>query len=274
MKFLICGDSWAYGADVKHPDHIDRNYKVADPLFVINDEYRKNNRFMKQIADKMGYDTIIDLSYQGGSNDLIVRRLTNWLVKNDYTNGKDTDDLFVCITWTSPERTEFQSFNNTMPSFAHDGYIAVGPWSVAVGYEHDKEINDFFHTFHKYFWNKNEMCNRFLYLVWHTQNLLKQHNIKYVMTQTFVDNDYAWSKKDRNVQEFISSLPIDDNCPRQKLWNNIDDIKFMNKNDTLVLFLNRISTELIMEKNAHPILEGHKLIADHIYNYIKENQIV
>ena len=280
MKLIACGDSWVWGAELVDPVEEpiplfkiggDNHWREHKP---INVEYRNKHRYIKLFADKINATELVDLSQPSISNMSIYKRLKEYLSNNDYLYGKDTSDLFVSIGWTSPERIEF---NYKKEDFLQSIYF--GPWVFDVP-NPDEEIDTFLKTYALYFSHEREFLNRWVNDVWQTELMLKHYNIKYVMHQAFYHFQDIWfngwddSKYLKNMR-FITESD-------KKLWENIDSIRFMHKNEKIMSAHNYMKEKALIELGdadkafivMHPSEYGHRVWAEHLFEYCTNNRLL
>lgn len=283
MKLIACGDSWVWGAELVDPIEEpiplfkiggDQHWREHKP---INVEYRNKNRYIKLFADKIGATELVDLSQPSISNGSIYKRLLEYLAEQGYLEGKDTSDLFVSIGWTSPERIEF-FFRNPDNEYLQTVYF--GPWAFDND-DKDPDINKFLKSYALFFCHEREFMNRYIREVWQTQTLLKQYNIKYVMHQAFYHFLDIWFTQwdDKSYRE--KSMGVISPGDR-KLWDNVDSIRFMHKNENTQSAHNymreKAEHELGDSSKAfivmHPSEYGHKVWAEHMYDYCMEHNLL
>jgi hypothetical protein len=198
----------------------------------------------------------------------------------------------VSIGWTSPERKEFQ-FNGEEcwgagsaaiytegPSeiYTHlEKWIQAGPWIFDLDYKND-QVNEFFKLFISNFWSLPESMNRYFTQVKMVESLLKSNNIKYVMHQAFYHvektlktwNDSLFKAK---VKESVGDYD-------HAIYDSVDNIRFMNKDDVqnptfYKYILNQAGGDfdkVFME--WHPNALGHKIWAEHMYQYCVDNKLL
>jgi hypothetical protein len=97
VKYLYAnGDSWTHGDEI--PDRSDMNSAST----------RYYNTWPWFLSQQANIPVCINDAQGGASNARIFRR-TNDFINNWIGSGKDPKDLFICIGWTSPERSEVSS---------------------------------------------------------------------------------------------------------------------------------------------------------------------
>jgi hypothetical protein len=278
MKLIACGDSWCWGAELVDPIEepvpimklpggaYDRQFKP------INIEYREKHRYIGLISQHYNIKEVIDLSIPGISNDTIYRKLLDYLLENDYLQGRDTSDLFVTIGWTSPERREF--FYEKQ--WGGDNYAMFGPWSMDQQYD-NPDLSTFFNLYYKYFNHEVEFMRRYIVTIYNTELLLKKFKIRYVMHQAFYHQVHKllqeWDDK-QFTRNTLDKLAVAD----KKMFDLIDPIRFVNKYDEEGTAHHTI-IKLAKDRNKgfevwHPNAYGHKLWAEYLINYIDKNNLL
>jgi hypothetical protein len=276
-----CGDSWAWGTELVDPSTCPDPLKYTFDLqhLPINVEYRESKRYLKLFADAIGATTIADISQGGCSNDTIVRNLLYWLGDNGYLTGRDTSNLFVSIGWTNPERKDFYH-NKPITTGAKDS----GWFTLYPNFNHDfgyPELSKFHEMYVTNLWNEEEYISRWVAQIYQVESLLKQHKIKYVMHQAFYHHHVGLTSRSlSSAKDYTSKIADSD----RTIWNAIDSVKFMHKDDPLFgtffgYISNHVGQERIAEvfphKNVHhPNAYGHKIWAEHMIQYCKENNLL
>jgi len=276
MRLVGCGDSWCYG-DELHDPVISPNFvfgKESLNLIPGNIKYRVENRYLNLFGKMIGADEIVCLGFRSSSNDAIVRTLIDWLVTEGYTTGRDTSDLFISIGWTSPERREFMY----KKKWGSDNWIPIGPWPVGDP-EKFQDLNQFQNLLIENFWHPAEFMNRWIRQLWQTQLLLKNLNIKYAMHQAFYHHHHQMIREwnDQKYLKNAKDVIIDSD---KTIWSLIDPIRFMHKDDEHIgTFHHYIIGQVNGDKKSvfaewHPNSLGHKLWADHMYEYCTTNNLL
>jgi hypothetical protein len=280
MKLLACGDSWCWGAELVDP--------VIDPEPIMNlpgggferqsvpenIKYRLEHRYINQFAKLANIDNIEDLSLPSQSNDAIFRKLVAYLATNGYLTGENTEELFVSIGWTSPERTE----HYYKEQFGDTNYAPYGPWSLdqdftgQLGDVEGKKLHEFYNLFFDLFGDAKGFVTKYIHTVFLTQMLLKSFNIKYVMHQAFYHhheqmlrewNDEVYRDKNLVMTDELSTL-----------WNLIDDNNFINKDSTahkVMIEKGNLEDSFIV---YHPSALGHKIWGQYMFDFCKERNII
>jgi hypothetical protein len=282
LTLIGCGDSWTWGTELVDPSTCPNPLKYTFDLqhLPINVEYRESHRYLKLFADNIGARSIVDLSQGGCSNDTIVRTLIHWLASNGYLSGKDTSDLFVSIGWTNPERKDF--YHNKQITTI-DGKPS-GWFTLYPNFNHDfgyPELSKFHEIYVAHLWNEEEYINRWVTQIIQIESILKKHNIKYVMHQAFYHHHIGLVSRQPNKNtDYTAKINESDKI----IWNTIDSVKFMHKDDPITgTFFGYISNHVGQENIAsifphrnvhHPNALGHKIWAEHMYQYCKDNNLL
>jgi hypothetical protein len=278
LKLVLLGDSWAWGTELLDPNFVpEGDVRKANGISFDfhhtseHTKYRNNTRYAKLFADQIGADEIIDLSKGGASNDTIVRLLLRWLAEQGYTQGRSAEDIFVSIGWTSPERKDFFYKKNIISSDDR-GWFTLYP-----SFRHDhgsEELSKLYDLYVANLWNAGEYMHRYITQVWQVSTILKSFGINYLMHQAFYQqtpNILKWHDSIFKNEIAEKILPAD-----QILWDSIDPVRFMHKDDKEVsTFHNYIlSKSKNVLYNQHPSPLGHQLWAEHMYDYCLKNQLL
>jgi len=294
MILVGCGDSWCWGAELFDPkvtpqakkefvDH-DEHYKLE------NEKFRLSRRYLTLFGNKINADKVVDLSLSSYSNEAIIRSLIRWLAINGYLKGKNTEELFVSIGWTSPERREHVSSDKSvgvieLPGILNDdgepyieNWFQVGPWVDNIKYK-NKDINRFMKLYVQYFWERKEYIHRWFSQVKQIELLLKSLGIKYVMHQAFYHLDFShimyWND-DEYRMKIEKEIPFYD----MAIWDSVDEKHFINKNSetestAYQYILNKVDGNFEAAfMHWHPNALGHNIWADYMYKFCTENKLL
>lgn len=264
-KILVVGDSWTYGSEIRDPK-LGKEINDWDPE---NDEYRIPRIWPTKLARILQVDECTNLSYPAASNDRSVRVLLDWIFSEYISKNKNTDDLLVIVGLTSPERKEFYYKNDRNQN---GFWMTLWPmWKHNYMLDH---INKFADLYIEYFWNQEEYVNRYVNQLFYLQTVLEKYRIKYLMFQAFYQYQNLGFKnwKDNNYTNSENSSKI--------IWDLIDPIKFVNKNDRIHSFHNYIinkdatDDKRVALLDMHPSETGHSWWADYLAEYIKKHKII
>lgn len=263
-ELVVAGDSWTYGSEIRDPK-LPESVKDWDPP---NDAYRLPRIWPTKLGKLVNSENVINLSYPAASNDQIIRNLVGWLTEKYLHPKKSTKDLFVVVGFTSPERKDFY-YRDEKNNF----WFTMWPmWKHK--YPQDN-INRFAELYVKNFYNIEESTHRYLNQIFYLQNLFRQFDIKHLFFQAF------YQRSDLHIQQWKDAPYYRhyNNQPDQLIWNMIDNVRFIHKNDEIHSFHNYIksldktpnSDQAI--KGMHPSELGHTWWAEHLYEYIKVNDL-
>ena len=263
MKLIVAGDSWTHGSELKDP--------AVDPAIPDwskeHDSYRVPRVWPTKLGKLLNADEVVNLGKPAASNDWIVRNLTGWLMQEYISKGKNTSELFVVVGFTSPERKDFFYKGEKGP---------VGFWfTMWPAWKHkyfDTNLDGWVETYQKYLWNSEEYIHRYLHQVHYLQLFMQQYKINYLFFQAF------YQRQDIRIRDWKDNPYSRDyqGQPDQTVWDIIDPIRFMHKNEEVHSFHNYLKTksnynDLML--NLHPSEQGHTVWAEHIRDYCKDNNI-
>lgn len=267
-KLIVIGDSWTYGSEIRDPEFTD-DIKDWDE---VNDEYRLPKIWPTKLSKMLGFDECINLSYPAASNDRTVRVLINWLTQEYISKLLPTDEIFVIVGLTSPERKDFYYRNEE--KIGENFWMTLWPmWKHKYLQE---PINKFADIYVKHFWNKEEYTNRYVNQLFQLQTLFERYGIKHLMFQAFYQSTEMgfrhWSD-DPYIRDFNATVD-------QLIWDQISPINFVNKNNKIHSFHNYITNRDTTEDKSialldmHPSETGHTWWAEYLYGYIKNYNII
>ncbi len=171
-KLILCdGDSWTAG------DLLDPKLEKKG-IGWINDPQNDNYRLPKVWPYKLGKLCGIEVknnSVAGSSNDGIVRRILDTIPK--LLKQYKPEELCVIIGWSSPERKDFFT-KVTGAGMLSEDTRGAGLWETLYPAEltqkhFNDDIQEFYKTYLKYFWNIEEFSNRYI-----EHNLLLHHYLE------------------------------------------------------------------------------------------------
>lgn len=264
MKLIVSGDSWTFGSEIRDP---------SLPPSVMdwdreNDHYRIPRIWPTKLGNLLGTDDVTNLSYPASSNDRIVRVTKNHIVENFINENKPTDQIFLVVGFTSPERKDFYYKDHDT-----DNWITI--WPMWDSNYRQKPLMEFHRMYVRYMWNPEEYVNRYVNQVLDLQNFCKVYGIRYLFFQAF------YQHKDLMIENWKDS-PYTNKSPfatDAMTWNLVDQARFMNKNDRCHSFHNYIMEmdRMLGTRDAlitqHPSEKAHTWWAKKIKYYCEENKI-
>lgn len=272
-KLVACGDSWCWGAELVDP--------AVEPVPIMNlpgggferqskpenVAYRLKHRYINVLAEHAGITDVEDLSIPSLSNDAILRRLIQWLFANGY-NSRNTENLFVSIGWTSPERTE----HYYKERWGDDNYAPYGPWSLEQQFE-NKDLHTFYNLYFDLFGSPQGFVNKYIQTVYLTEMLLKSMNIKYIMHQAFYHHHEQMIKDWKDNDYKKDNMDLDTSY--SAIWDSIDARYFVNKNHPELSTAHHVMVHKGGIDNVfevfHPNANGHKIWGDYLYDFCVVN---
>ena len=284
---LICnGDSWVFGSELVDPEIIKKypsNIHIGhyDHL-PESDSYRLPRIFSTKLAEKLNADSI-NLAWPADDNQSICNRTIGYIVENYINAGLGTENLFVVIGWSSPERARFWYKDETR----NEKHII---WP-SLEWHDTQAQKKFWELYVTYFWNNEEYMPRFVDTVLRFQNFCSEHKIKYVMFNAFYQGMGSGCTRqqatDINVEKELLTLPADGydysiNSQRfSKMsshlatWKTISDktyyCKDQDKNSFKTFIYDRLAQPFAGD---HPSEQGHTIWADELYRYINDNKLL
>jgi hypothetical protein len=264
-RLVVAGDSWTYGSEIRDPK-LTEDVKDWDQP---NDAYRLPRIWPTKLGALMGSDTeVINLSYPAASNDRIVRHLTGWLTQEYLYPGRDTSDLFVVVGLTSPERKDFYYKDESLQN-----WITIWPmWDHSYAQPPLREFGKLYAT---HMWNEEEYVHRYIQQVFYLQTLFKQYGIKHLFFQAFYQHQTMHIKdwRDDPYNRHYNGQPD------RPLWDMIDPVRFMNKNDSNHSFHHYITSrdtsphKQVSIVGMHPSETGHTWWAERLHQYCGDNNL-
>lgn len=285
---IICdGDSWVFGSEIVDPEIMktqpkDRHMGEFDWI-EDNIPYRLSKIFPTLLATKLNAN-LINLAWPADDNNTILNRIISYVTNNYISKGISTDDLFLLVGWSSPERNCFwyKDDENSEP-------LRIWPSIPNLRIHNQQKFWDYYV---EHLWNKEEYLPRHIMNILQFQNFCKVNNINWICFNSFYQNvgksPTDWN--DINITAEIGQLKLhthplqSSESPDRKyynqeylsIWDMIDDVRFYKKNKKNNTF------KSFMELNGHgeiysgwhPSTESHKIWAEELYNYIKENKLI
>lgn len=284
---IFDGDSWVFGSEIVDPILVEKYGKdVHSGTYSHNkenDNYRIPKIFPTHLGEKLD-SNVINLSWPADDNGTILNRTITYITTNYISKGLPTDNLFVIIGWSSPERLFFWYKDDKM---SHRFRLWPN-YQISENNEQKK----FSELYISHFWNKEEYIPRYIFNVTQFQNFCNIHGIKWMCFNSFYQvpnlNPKDWS--DLNVNHELSTMKIDRSPYYSSftnkreiysydyygLWSLIDEKRFYKKNDKNNTFKSFMEKKLGDKayNGWHPSPESHKCWSDELYNYITENKLL
>jgi hypothetical protein len=289
---IICdGDSWVFGCEIVGPElkakFPEDTYAGRFDYYEENDAYRIPRIFPTHLAKLMNAN-VTNLAWPADDNGTILNRTMVHISKEYLAKGKSTENLFVIIGWSSPERNVF-FYKDTEKLFTQRFRL----WPQVPHFD-SKAQEKFWEIYVEYLWNAEEYMPRFVMNVLQLQNFCNAHNIKWMCFNSFyqtpVTNVQEW--EDLDVKRELENLhsgggPYQvstDITPLRRyyqftysdLWNTVDPIRFYKKNEpknTFNSFIKQAAADPVFY-GWHPSPESHILWAKELVRYIKENNLL
>jgi hypothetical protein len=287
LKIICDGDSWVFGSEIADPKISKRYDGTVHPgkydWMEENDEFRVPKIFTTHLAKIMDAE-VTNLAWPADDNGTIVNRTITYISSNYLAKGIPTDNLFVIVGWSSPERNHFWYKDDKI-----DTKFRLWPQVQHFDAPQQKEFWDFYVT---YLWNPEEYLPRYVMNVLQLQNFCNAHNIKWMCYNSFYQtpgrNPQDWN--DLDVRNELLPLNLH-GSPYQisttkgrnmyqneyvSAWDTIDPIRFYKKDqpdNTFKRVMEKANVEPVYY-GWHPSPESHKVWAEELKNYIETNNLL
>lgn len=284
---IVDGDSWVFGSEILNPEIKKTLKKNEHPGVcdwkVENDNYRINKIFSTHLG-KLFNSNIINLSWPADDNGTILNRIITYVTTNYISKKISTDNLFLIVGWSSPERTFFWYKEDEL---SHK--FRLWPQDSNVSNKGESEL---WKIYVEYFWNKEEYLPRYVMNVLQFQNFCQVNNIKWLCFNSFYQTPNqdlnAWVdleiKNELNNLNIGSSIYQDSqvngrsNYPYEynSIWEIIDKTKFYKKNEinnTFKSFIEKNNSEDVFN-GWHPSPKSHEIWANELHRYIIDNRLM
>tara|TARA_B110000285_G_scaffold196595_1_gene227680 strand:+ start:3263 stop:4087 length:825 start_codon:yes stop_codon:yes gene_type:complete len=270
IKIILTeGDSWTAG------DIIDPKLEARG---ITNIDHRDNDayRLPKVWPDKLSKLTNIEVrntSHAGSSNDGIEKRVISQVGK--LLEKYNSDEIFVIVGWTSPERKDFY-YKDIMDESDTGRWETIYPLSPFVDLT-SSGFDEFSKLYTTYFWNQEEYIMRYLIQNINIHTYLNSHNIKHIFFDAFYETFEATNDAEKhgildsvNLIKAIKRIPFSsDDLQIKKQY-----IKLRKSNFIDITFKEFILTTLKEHKrvdlfdNHHPTELSHQKWANYLYERI------
>jgi hypothetical protein len=290
---IICdGDSWTFGCEIVDPElakkHDSSTHPGAYDFEPANDDYRTARIFPTYLAEILDAD-VTNLSWPADDNGTILRRTIDYISNKYIANNLRTDNLFVIIGWSSPERNSFwyKDENLSMP-------FRLWPQVPHFDAAAQSKIWDLYVA---YMWYPEEYIRRFIFDVVQLQNFCKAHNIKWMCFNSFYQVPFTQVEEwhDLDIRKELEKLTgkqagyqyqsSKDRLKRKSsmndytaLWDTVDPIRFYKKDQPCSTFKSYVEHPDTNVKKVfcgwHPSPESHKAWAKEIANYITKHNLL
>ena len=291
---VICdGDSWVFGCEIVDPEIAKKYNSTTHPgaydFLPENDPYRIPKIFPTHLSNLLNVP-VTNLSWPADDNGTILRRTINYISQKYLANNISTDNLFVIIGWSSPERNSFWYIDDNI-KLSHPFRL----WPQVPHFE-SKEQEKFWELYVAYLWNAQEYIPRYVLNVLQLQNFCTAHNIKWMCFNSFYQtpNESPGQWNDLNIIDEIEKIKgriggheyqISTNPLKRikhindysALWASIDPVRFYKKdkpNNTFKSYIETPKNKVIPPLVGwHPSPRGHKAWARELFRYIKQHNL-
>jgi hypothetical protein len=290
---IICdGDSWVFGCEIVDPE---LKEQYDDDVYVgyfdfeeANDAYRRPRIFSHHLS-KILDCKVTNLSWPADDNGTILRRTIEYITSEYLAKGRSTDNLFVMVGWSSPERNSFWYKDDKLSS-------AFRLWPQVAHFDAPAQ-EKFWELYVTYLWNAEEYMPRYVFNVIQLQNFCKAHNIKWMCWNSFYQTPAKSPNEwyDLDIREELEKLTnfvggyqyqTTDQPNRRhgtmnnyvNLWDTVDPVRFYKKDQPCSTFKSYIEQPELGIENVlcgwHPGPESHEAWAHELVRYIKEHNLL
>lgn len=275
IKIILTeGDSWTAG-DILDPK--------LEARGITNIDHRDNDayRLPKVWPDKLSKLTNIEVrntSHAGSSNDGIEKRVISQV--GNLLQKYNSDEIFVIVGWTSPERKDFY-YKNVMDESDDGRWETIYPASPTI-HEPSDGFEEFTKLYTTYFWNKEEYIMRYLIQNINIHNYLNSQNIKHVFFDAFYETFEATNDpKKHGILDSVTLMKAIKRLPLSVENNYIKEqyIKLHDSNFLPITFKEFILTTLKEHKqvdlfdNHHPTELSHQKWAHYLKTYLSDETL-
>jgi hypothetical protein len=232
---------------------------------------------------------VINLSWPADDNNIILNRTINFITNNYIAKGLSTDNLFVIIGWSSPERNSFWYKDE-------DISMEFRLWPQVAHFNTDIQ-KDIWKLYVSHLWNAEEYIPRYVRNVTYLQNFCDAYNIKWMCFNSFyqVPGKSIQDWHDLDISDELSKLTnklagyqyqsSTNGLQRdtmqidyKPLWDLVDPVRFYKKDqsgNTFRSYIENPKNKITPVFNGwHPSPESHEAWAEELANYIRSNNLL
>ena len=287
LKIICDGDSWVFGCEIADPNISMRYDGTVHPgkydYLEENDWYRIPNIFTTHLAKMMDAE-VTNLAWPADDNTSILNRTITYISSEYLAKGRSTEDLFVIVGWSSPERNSFWYKDDKL-----NNKFRLWPQVQHFDAPAQKEFWDLYVT---YLWNAEEYLPRYVMNVVQLQNFCVANNIKWMCFNAFYQTPGKiptdWNDLDVRTelhQLMLHAAPYHkttDNIRKHynyeyvSLWDTIDTVRFYKKDKPKNTFKSFMEASGVVPAyyGWHPSPESHEIWAAELKRYILENNLL
>jgi hypothetical protein len=291
LTLITNGDSWTFGSEIVSPELVNANPDATHvcqyDFYENNDAYRVPRTYPSYLAEKLNAN-VVNLAWPADDNGSILRRTIDYITTNYIAANKSTEDLFVVVGWSSPERNSFWfKDDNTSEPFRL--------WPNVPNFTHTAQ-EKFWELYVAYLWNPEEYLPRFILNCIQLDNFCRSHNIKFLQFNAFYQtpNSNIDTWQELNIKEELGKLKLSgyqytdsDSKVRQHnlfdyaaTWSNVRNFyKKDQPNSTFKSFIDNAGLDnpyctIGQGAGWHPSPEAHAAWAQELHKYIQENNLL
>jgi len=263
MKLYSNGCSYTWGGtlfSIKYTDDSGNYYYLPRDKDCEQNKKRLETVYPHHLGKLLNAAEVINDSMGGGSNDRIVRTTLDYFT-NAKLKGQDLTDYFVTIQWTEPNRTEIYDdfFDHSYVGIMTNGLCSENPQDGS--YIHHEKVNK---LYYKYFSNNVNDYNRLIKNIYSVGYFLRYHKIPHLffsLGQLFS----TWIEPEaQDVSRRVQLLDHYNSLMNDFTW-------FIDANQSMTTVM---TFEDCMPEGTHPNAKGHQQIAQTLYDYINQHNLI
>jgi hypothetical protein len=262
---LAAGCSWVAGAFMD----CDPAATEFDYDHIVDAEFRNTNSFAGLLQQRLGLDTVHFIAQDGASNDNQVRQLTSFIDSNQHNYSR------IFVLWGVSSIYRWETYSAALNSVEDNAYGRIN---------HKPGIEEELKYYFSHFWNQDyeleKLGNKILLL----DGYLTSLNIDHLFVNSFQGRS-ATELKIQNIKDknfYLSTNSENDLvsllCRQNRIYIKQSTVPFLNLLRPAAKQMNSSNIRELQQlgwldcATAHPTVKAHQLIADELYNYIKEKQ--
>jgi hypothetical protein len=262
---VAAGCSWVAGA------YMDCDPAVTefDYNHVVDPEFRRQRSFAGLLQQQLGLDQIHFVARNGASNDDQLRNLMAFL------DRKRDNYSRVFVLWGLTSIYRWEVWSSSL------GYIEDSAFGRDT---HKPEVLEEIKYYYSHFWNREYELEKLGNKVLLLNGYLKSLNVEHLFFNSFQGYS-ADNLNIKNIEEKSFYLPaVVENdlasllCKKNNIYIKQSKMPFLNLLRPAAKQMNSSNIRELQQSGwldcatAHPTVKAHQLIADELYNYIKEKQ--
>ena len=262
---VAVGCSWVAGAFIDC-DPVNTNF---DYDHKVDPDFRDKNSFAGLIQQRLGLDQIYFIARDGASNDNQVRNLISFIDSNKDNYSR------IFVLWGLSSIYRWEIYSSILNAVEDNAYGRI---------DHKPGIEEEVKYYFSHFWNLEHELEKLGNKILLVDGYLTSLNIEHL----FVNSFQGYSANDlkiKNIKDKDFYLPAESEndlvsllCRKNNIYIKQSKMPFLNLLRPAAKQMNSSNIRELQQSGwldcatAHPTVKAHQLIADELYNYIKEKQ--